>query len=58
MNHFIMTKDKDTAELLNRSGFEMITNNYGAFYFLNCLALTFDKQIDKKKITYTDILPM
>lgn len=58
MNHFIMTKDKSTAELLSRSGFEMITSNYGTFYFLNCLTLNFDERIDKKKITYTDILPM
>lgn len=56
MNQFIMTQDKETARLLAQSGFQMVGETYGRYYFVNNTTLTFDSRMDTNKLVYTDIL--
>lgn len=56
---FIMTTDKATADKLISAGLQLMSQNGGAYTFLNQLpkSFSFDK-VDKKKIAYTNIVCM
>ena len=56
---FIMTTDKATADKLISVGFQLMSQNGGAYIFLNQLPKSFSfDQVDKKKIAYTNIVCM
>lgn len=56
--NFIRTFDKETADKLIDEGFKCIDDRNGQFLFLNNLTLNFSKDIDSKKVDYTDLLNM
>ena len=51
---FIFTSDKETADSLQREGFEFINQTGGGYLFYNDQSLKHN--FDNKKITYTDKL--
>lgn len=55
--NFIITFDKNTANLLSKSGFTKIKcGNVGSYTFINDNTLKFDKSIDVSKIKYSNML--
>jgi hypothetical protein len=54
---FITTTDKETADKLIFVGFQLVSHNDNVYTFLNQLPKNFNfDEIDKKKMTYTNIL--
>ena len=54
--NFIMTTDKETADKLISAGFQLVSQN-GAYTFLNQLPTNFNfDEVDKKKMTYTNMI--
>lgn len=51
---FILTKDAETAEKLLDTGFRLLSQSNQVWYFANCQALCFSKDIDISKIAYTN----
>ena len=55
--NFIMTSDKETADKLIFSKFQLVSQNNGVYVFLNQLPKNFVFDgVDKTKMAYTDIL--
>ena len=57
--NFIKTTDRETADKLISSGFQLVSTCGNAYTFLNDIPknFTFD-EVSKKKIAYTNILSM
>lgn len=54
---FIITKDKDTAEILLAANFQLVNNIGEAYTFLNNVPKNFSfANFDKSKIVYTSML--
>lgn len=59
MKNFITTTDKETADKLMSAGFQLISQSGVAYTFLNQAPTNFSfDEVDKKKMAYTNILPM
>lgn len=57
--NFITTTDKETADKLISSGFQLVSQSGSAFTFLNQLPKNFSfEEVDKTKMAYTNILSM
>lgn len=54
--NFIRTSDKETALLLEEEGFVKIDESNGFYTFLNQTHKNFSRDVDEKKISYTNIL--
>lgn len=54
--NFIKTSDKETADALSNLGFVMLSNENGLYTFINCQAISFSNDFDKKKIIYSNKL--
>lgn len=55
--NFIITKDKDTAEILLAANFQLISNMGDTYTFLNNVPKNFSfANFDKSKIVYTSVL--
>ena len=54
---FIVVQDKNTADTLKTSGFQLINESNGTYVFMNVIPQHFNfNSVDAKKIAYTDIL--
>lgn len=54
---FILTNDKESANILISCGFQLIDQKYGNYIFINCKNFSFaDTKLDLGKITYTKML--
>lgn len=59
MQNFIMTQDKATINFLKKIGFKEVSHNNNVAFFINQKIYSFsEKEKDKYKFTYTNILPM
>lgn len=58
MKNFIFTQDKETAEKLIKSGYNLITQNGNSYTFENCNKLMFSEDIDTKKLVQTNMFCM
>lgn len=56
--NFIRTFDKETADKLKDEGFTCIDDRNGQYLFINNLTLNFSKDIDSKKVDFTDLINM
>lgn len=56
--NFICTNDKETADLLTKSGFKLVQLMGSTYTFLNCRAKQFTEGVDDKKLAYTDMLTL
>lgn len=56
--NFIRTFDKETADKLRDEGFTCIDDRNGQYLFINNLTLNFSKDIDSKKVDFTDLINM
>lgn len=56
--NFIRTFDKETADKLKDEGFTCIDDRNGQYLFINNLTLNFTKDIDSKKVDFTDLINM
>lgn len=55
--NFIITMDADTAKLLQKEGFQLVTQQGGKFTFINQPPKNFNfEHFDKSKISYTNML--
>lgn len=56
---FIVTQDKETANILISEGFRLVTEVNGTYTFENKPKLNFNfSNIDMKKMAYTNILSL
>ena len=53
--NFIRTTDKDTSEILLKEGFQKVSDSNGVYIFLNKDKIKFSENIDKRKISFTNI---
>ena len=54
---FIIVQDIDTANQLERSGFQVVSKMNGIYTFMNAIPQHFNfEEIDIKKLVYTDRL--
>lgn len=53
---FIKTTDKETVDKLLAEGFQLVSNQGGVYTFLNQVDNLNFKNIDVKKIVYTNIM--
>ena len=53
---FIKTMDSRTATILNKIGFQMVSESNGIYIFMNSDKIQFSNDIDKTKIQYSNIL--
>jgi hypothetical protein len=55
--NFIKTTDKETADTLISSGFQLVSQNDGIYVFLNQLPQNFNfDEVNQKKMAYTNTL--
>ena len=54
---FIIVRDKDVANQLITSGFNLVSNTNGTYTFMNIIPTHFNfEKIDVKKLVYTNML--
>lgn len=55
--NFIVTSDKETADKLAFSGFQLVSQNHDVYIFLNQPPKNFKfEEFDQKNMAYTNIL--
>lgn len=54
---FIIVKDKSTADILKKSGFQLVNESNDVCVFINVVPQHFNfSDVDVKKLAYTNIL--
>lgn len=54
---FILTNDKESADILISCGFQLLQKEHGNYVFINCQNHSYaDTKLNTEKITYTKML--